>query len=181
MAWMPDATSPEVQPLSLKWMALISLGTFALVFLLLEVLDPRWINIFRGPPPPPSTAISPAAPGQRATAPTARAAPTPKSVVPGAGPGSTPSAPSAQPDKEQLNRAGAGLTRVVVVETEGQGARLRADPDPEAEVLEVLEEGTILELTGRESEADERLWIEVRVSDGPSGWVAADFLAPAEP
>jgi len=68
--------------------------------------------------------------------------------------------------------------RAVVVETEGQGARLRADPAAEAGVLAVLEEGTMVELTGQEAETDERLWLEVRAHE-LTGWVAADFLAAA--
>jgi hypothetical protein len=130
---------------------------------------------------PAPAGMLPAAPGPRSAAQPTPPAPTPEAPVPEATLESAPSEPTDQPDGESADRAGAGLTQAVVVETEGQGAQLRADPHPEAEVLGLLEEGATVELTGRESEAEERLWREVRAADGLSGWVAADFLAPAEP
>ena len=49
---MSDASPPEVRPVSLKGLVAIMLGTFLVVLVLLEALDPRWVGAFRTPVAP---------------------------------------------------------------------------------------------------------------------------------
>lgn len=80
--------------------------------------------------------------------------------------------------------------RVVVVNTDGQGIRLRNAPGLESLTLEIYDEGRIFQVLepGPEHtiypvEADGYRWYRVQVADDPqdqlSGWVAGEFLAPA--
>ena len=71
-------------------------------------------------------------------------------------------------------------TSAVIVETQGQGARVRSAPGSQAPVLTVLQEGVQVELSGQQSEIEDRIWFEVRTPNGLSGWIAGDLLAPAQ-
>jgi hypothetical protein len=170
---MPDAS---VRPLPLKALAAITVATFLVVFLVLEVVDPRWIGALGvlGPATPaagPGAAAvgSPGAASGIGSGQLARATPT---LTPAA-----PDTPTLQGRPEDES----GLRRAVVSNTDGEGARVRLNPDSEAEVLAVLQEGAVVQLAGRQTEAEERLWVEVRTSDGQRGWMAGDFLREAQP
>lgn len=67
------------------------------------------------------------------------------------------------------------LTAVVQSEA---GINLRPAPNTDNEPLGILQNGTVLEiLPGRETDADQLVWQEVRVPDsGQEGWVAAIYL-----
>ena len=67
-----------------------------------------------------------------------------------------------------------------MAETEGQGANLRVEPGTGAPRVKTIREGVELEVVGPDRTADGRVWRNVRdPADGASGWVAAEFVAPA--
>lgn len=74
---------------------------------------------------------------------------------------------------------GASGERARVVNTEGQGANMRAEPSPAGTLVRTVREGTELELTGAEREAGGRRWRNVRdPAGGASGWIVSDLLEP---
>jgi SH3-like domain-containing protein len=112
---------------------------------------------------PPSRRPVGAAPvASAAPAPVATTAPVP-AVVPASPP--TPT------------RAPAG-SWVAVVNTDDDGVFLRATPGG-ARKLVAWAEGARLEALGPEETVDGRRWRRVRDRAGTSGWVAAEYLAPA--
>ncbi len=89
-----------------------------------------------------------------------------------------PSRVTAPPSPATATPTGTG--RVRVAETEGQGANLRVEPGTGAPRVKTLREGAELEVVGPDRTADGRVWRNVRdPADGASGWVAAEFVAPA--
>jgi Bacterial SH3 domain len=72
--------------------------------------------------------------------------------------------------------------RARVVNTEGQGANMRAEPSPGGTLVRTVIEGTELELIGAEREGGGRLWRNVRdPASGASGWIASELLSPIAP
>lgn len=72
--------------------------------------------------------------------------------------------------------------RARVVNTEGQGANMRAEPAPNGTLVRTVREGTELELIGVEREGGGRRWRNVRdPADGASGWIVSELLAPKAP
>jgi hypothetical protein len=68
--------------------------------------------------------------------------------------------------------------RARVVNTEGQGANIRAEPSPTGALVRTVREGTELELIGAEREGGGRRWRNVRdPASGASGWIVSDLLA----
>ncbi|MBN1316369.1 MAG: SH3 domain-containing protein [Anaerolineales bacterium] len=65
---------------------------------------------------------------------------------------------------------------VVVIET-GVGLNLRAEPvvDPN-NILELVQDGVILEVVGGPQEAEGFTWWQVSTPDGIEGWAVQDFL-----
>jgi len=180
---MSDASRPEVRPVSLKRLVAITLGTFLIVFLLFEALDPRWVGAFRTPVEPSRAAVAtPAAlalpPGSQ---PRRRPA-VPQAAGPGGARAGSP-VPVARVEAggEAPDRAVSATAQAIVVETNGQGARVRSAPSPDAAVLALLDEGAVVDLTGEEQEVNGVVWIGVRAANGAGGWVAGDYLAAAEP
>lgn len=112
------------------------------------------------------------------TLPTATAGPVvvpgaPASPVPGVSPSpGTAIEPAASPSPA------APVSRLKVVNTEGQGANLRQRPSTTAPVLRTLPEGTVVEAIGGETNAEGRAWRNVRDQGGATGWVAAELLGP---
>jgi uncharacterized protein YgiM (DUF1202 family) len=53
---------------------------------------------------------------------------------------------------------------------------LRGEPGLDAEILDTLPDGTVLEVTDGPEDADDYTWFEVSSDDFDTGWVAADFL-----
>jgi hypothetical protein len=75
-----------------------------------------------------------------------------------------------------------GGERARVVNTEGQGANMRAEPSPNATLVRTIREGSELELIGAEREGGGRRWRNVRDSaSGTSGWIVSELLAPLAP
>jgi len=85
-----------------------------------------------------------------------------------------------QASAERAARSGGGGSLVLrIANTDGQGARLRAEPSREAEALAVLPDGALVQALGPVLERDDLDWRRVRTEDGSEGWIAADLLAPA--
>ncbi len=73
------------------------------------------------------------------------------------------------------------VERVRVANTEGSKINVRAEPATTAPVLEQVDEGTELEISGPDREVDGRVWRNVRLGDGRTGWMAASFLVLIPP
>ncbi len=69
---------------------------------------------------------------------------------------------------------------VRVVNTDGQGVSLRREPSVRAARVTVAPEGARLEIVGQNRQAEGRAWWNVRLPNGATGWVAADYTAPEE-
>jgi SH3 domain-containing protein len=165
---MPGTVGSEVRPLSSKRLGAIALTTFLVAFVVLEVIEPRWFGPLRA-----LTPFAPAAaPGPGATG----SSPPPQSPGPDIGGAATA---SVKPGAEGPGGKAPGVNRAIVSDTDGQGARLRVRPDSQADVVSVLDEGASVELTGQETEADGRVWVQIRAG-GLSGWVAAELLTAEE-
>jgi uncharacterized protein YgiM (DUF1202 family) len=65
----------------------------------------------------------------------------------------------------------------VVVDTDR--LNLRADAGTDAEVVTVLDSGTIATVTDGPQDADGYTWYQLDVEDGSTGWAAGDYLALA--
>ncbi len=63
----------------------------------------------------------------------------------------------------------------VVTATTTVNLRIRSGPSLDAETLEILPFGTVVGFTGLVDESGD--WVQVDAADGPTGWVAADFLS----
>jgi hypothetical protein len=162
---MPQTPPPEIEPVSLTHLALLTLGTFLVLFLLLEALDPRWIASFRGPPPTPATSLAPSPIALR---------PLPRPPLPDG------AEAAGQPAGGGGVSSGSGAgPKLAVVAPLGEGAVLRAAPGGAGQELARLPAGTGLELTGQEQVVEGRRWVEVRSGEG-LGWLEAALLAPAE-
>lgn len=103
-------------------------------------------------------------------------------VTPPAGATNTPSngsqpTPTPEP-QEPVGEIFPGA-EVVVANTGGDGANLRADASSSAEIITTLLEGTPLTVTGDAVEADGLVWWPVTGEAG-DGWVAGDFLVLAQ-
>lgn len=99
-----------------------------------------------------------------------RPAPSPPPASAPAGQGANPTRSPATPE-----------VRYVVANTEGQGVSMRAEPSTSANVVEKLAEGTEVVEIGQERNNDSRVWRNIRTADNKEGWIASDFLVPAQP
>lgn len=68
----------------------------------------------------------------------------------------------------------------VVVNTGGLGLFLRSEPNQNAATLATLPEGLRVEQIGVDVSGAGFVWRNVRTPDGQEGWVAVDFLQPAQ-
>jgi len=107
--------------------------------------------------------------------------PPPVEETPTSEPQETESTPAEEPAEETPETEGGDFAVgdfVMVVEG---GVNMRAEATTGSDILVELEGGDVLEITGGPEEADGYVWYEVIVSDtGEVGWVASDFLEPAE-
>lgn len=92
-------------------------------------------------------------------------------------PGDEP--PEDEPPAEGSARQMAATGSVRVVNTSGQGVSVREAPSVTARRLVVVPEGATLQVVGADRQGDGRNWRNVRVTSGPTGWVAAEFLRAA--
>jgi sortase (surface protein transpeptidase) len=58
------------------------------------------------------------------------------------------------------------------------GVNLRSEPTTGGDVVQVLNSGTVVTITGESTDADDYTWWPVQLEDGTSGYVVADFLTP---
>lgn len=95
------------------------------------------------------------------------------SAAPSAPAASASAAPSAAPSASATGRV------LVVVNTDGEGLRMRSEPSTAASEVAVLPEGARITEIGPGRNADGRDWVNVQDESGNKGWVAAEFTAPA--
>jgi hypothetical protein len=60
------------------------------------------------------------------------------------------------------------------------GLFLRADHNTNGEPVKTLPEGTVVTIIGEDFSGPDRVWKNIRDPEGTEGWVAADFLKPAQ-
>ncbi|MBI3980180.1 MAG: SH3 domain-containing protein [Chloroflexi bacterium] len=70
-------------------------------------------------------------------------------------------------------------TALVVANTGGQGVNLRAQPSTTARIVARLLDGTRLDVAGADVQAEGRTWKHVKDPAGNTGYIAAEFAAPA--
>jgi hypothetical protein len=147
--------------------ALVLVAVLLLIVVVGYVLFTVVMSFFGERRPDPSVATPAAGP---VIVPTLGGSPVPAtSPSPGTG---TMISPAASPSP-------AAAVRMKVANTEGQGANLRQRPSTTAPVLRTLAEGTVVEVIGNETTAEERTWRNVRDPAGTqTGWVASELLAP---
>jgi hypothetical protein len=75
-------------------------------------------------------------------------------------------------------RSAGGGSALRVANTDGQGARLRAEPSHEANSITIVPDGTLVQALGPVLAGDQQDWRRVRTEDGAEGWIAVDLLAP---
>lgn len=82
-----------------------------------------------------------------------------------------------QPPASEGDAAGGAF---VVTNTGTQGLFLRAEPSPDATIVDTLPDGTRVEQIGEDSIGANYVWRHVRSPGGQEGWVAVDWLQPAQ-
>jgi hypothetical protein len=83
-----------------------------------------------------------------------------------------PPAPTAPPSLVGQQRRVTG--------TEGLGLFLRAEPTTSNQPIKTLNEGTVVTIIGDERIAEDISWLQVRDETGAEGWVASQYLQPAQ-
>ena len=73
-----------------------------------------------------------------------------------------------------------GGARFQVVNTGAEGLFLRPDHNTNQPPVKTLAEGSIVTIIGQDFSGPDRVWKHVRDAEGAEGWVAADFLQPAQ-
>jgi hypothetical protein len=68
--------------------------------------------------------------------------------------------------------------RLRVGSTDGSGATLRREPSVQAEPVELVPDGALVELIDPGRQVNGTVWREVRTETGATGWIAAEFLSP---
>jgi hypothetical protein len=80
----------------------------------------------------------------------------------------------------QEARQVAAPMRMQVTNTDGEGARLRAEPARTARSIRVIPDGETVEAVGPVADGDGLRWWPVRIMDGTTGWIAASLLTPRD-
>ena len=94
---------------------------------------------------------------------------------------SPPDAPTPSPSPLSARPPLTARQTVYVGNTDRYGTELRQTPGAAGAPIRLLPDGAVLEATGREQQADERTWSEVRDSTGTVGWAIADYLNTVPP
>jgi hypothetical protein len=68
-------------------------------------------------------------------------------------------------------------SKVLVVNTEGQGLNVRESPSQSAKLVVKAPEQSILEVVGAERRAENRRWLQVQDDAGRVGWAVVDYLS----
>lgn len=88
--------------------------------------------------------------------------------------------PTAAPAPPAAEKPAASAQRVRVTGAGADGVNMRAEPSTTAARVKLLRDGAQLEIVGEDRQTDGRTWRNVKdVSDGATGWVAADFTTAA--
>ena len=161
--------------------ALLVLGGLIVWSVALPLVRPRPTVVAQATAPPSASSNErPAAAPAVVSPPTAQvAAAKPTVVVP---PTPTPAPPTQTPTPEPTATPTPVPARSAkVVNTEGQGAIVRRAPSVSAPRVQVLAEGSIVELVGGEQRGDGYTWRNVKDVDGTSGYVVVEYLQPIQP
>ena len=92
---------------------------------------------------------------------------------------SQPAADTADDVPAEAEAAPGGLAEGGQATVSDSGVNLRSEPTTNGEVVTTLSNGDVVTITGASAEADGFVWWPVTTAEGESGWVVADFLAPA--
>jgi hypothetical protein len=95
-------------------------------------------------------------------------------------PTNTPEGAEGQPTEEGGEEEEARFAEGDAVVTNDPDINLRAEPSTDAEVVTQFGEGTELTITGPSEQGGDYTWWPVEDADGNVGYVADDFLDPAE-
>lgn len=76
--------------------------------------------------------------------------------------------------------AAQGGAQFRVFNTGSLGLFLRSEPSTANQPLKTLNDGAIVTIVGADFVGPDRVWKHIRDADGTEGWVAADFLQPAQ-
>jgi uncharacterized hydrophobic protein (TIGR00271 family) len=147
----------------------------------LEAVEPPTLT---PTPPPEATATpSPSVTPRPSATPTARPSRTPMrqvtAMTPSASPSRTPrpsATPAPRPTATPPPPTATPIAYAVVSVPGGTGINLRRTPA--GDVITLLPDGLLVQLTGRSAQADNLTWLELITPSGQVGWSADVFLAP---
>lgn len=70
-------------------------------------------------------------------------------------------------------------TRLIVANTGGLGAVIRAEPNTDGKVVAAVPEGTVLQIAGSDVQGEGRTWRAVKDDDGNAGYIAGELVKSA--
>jgi sortase (surface protein transpeptidase) len=82
------------------------------------------------------------------------------------------------PEEPAAAPAGGTLAEGAQATVSDDGVNMRSNATTDAEVITVLAAGTVVTITGGSQDANGFTWWPIRLEDGTTGWVVADFLTP---
>lgn len=85
---------------------------------------------------------------------------------------------AAEEDQGDEASGGEVLAEGVEATINTDGVNMRFEPTTDSDVVQVLNSGTVVTITGGSSEANDYTWWPIQLEDGASGYVVADFLTP---
>jgi hypothetical protein len=112
--------------------------------------------------------------------------PTAPANVAGAGTGSASlpviasPTPGTRPPSPTAVANSSGGAKFQVFNTGSDGLFLRPDHNTNQPPIKTLPDGSIVTIAGEDFSGPDRVWKHVRDAEGSVGWVAADFLRPAQ-
>ncbi len=162
--------------------------TVALDLLIIPItrLEP-FVPPTQTPTPPPGATSTPTPGATETLVPTATATPTIVPTVPPTStttptvaptPTATPSPTSTVIPSPTAAPTATPVLYYAVGATDGEGVNVRREPRLDAQRITALRDGVVVQLTGRNAEADGFVWLEVVTPSGLVGWIADSFLIP---
>ena len=87
-----------------------------------------------------------------------------------------------EPASPETDSAAAEGAQLRVFDTGELGLFLRAEPNtsPDNPPIKTLPDGSLVTVIGQDYTGPERVWKNIRDDEGAEGWVATEFLEPAE-
>ncbi len=161
----------EREPVPWRWLALgVLLTILAIVISLLIVTamlqrEPLVVTL---PTPTIIRLTAPPSPSPTATSPRPTSTPVPTLTLP------------PTPDNTNSPEAITVGFYARVANTDNIGVSLRGGPSTDNVRLLLVPEGSVLLVMGGPQEGNGFIWWQVQLDDGMEGWVAGDFLIPAE-